>query len=320
MAIIDTDLCRAKHFLEQRDVVAIPTETVYGLAANAYDEVAIAKIFAAKKRPLSNPLIVHIGHLDQIYELAHDIPTVALQLATHFWPGPLTLLLPKKNHISDLVTANSPLVAVRIPNHPTTLQLLRNIAFPVAAPSANLFGYISPTTPAHVDQQLGNSIPYILAGGQCAVGIESTIVGFEASDIIIYRLGSISAEAMATVLGPVKIKMPSPTQPLCTTPGSTLQHYAPHKPLFIGDIQTLLATHKDKKVGILSFDRYYNDVAKEHQVVLSPIGCLEEAAFHLFSALQKLDSMEIEVIVSAYVPDVGIGRAINDRLLRASCR
>ncbi len=320
MAIINTDLYLAQQFLEHSEVIAIPTETVYGLAANAYDESAVAKVFAIKNRPLSNPLILHIGNPAQLYDLAHDIPEVTLQLAEHFWPGPLTLLLPQKHTISDVVTANSSLVAIRMPNHPITLQLLQRLTFPLVAPSANLFGYVSPTTTTHVERQLGTRIPYILEGGQCAVGIESTIIGFEAQDIIIYRLGSISAEAIAEVVGPVSIHIRKHSKSSLTTPGSTLQHYAPHKPLFIGDIPTLLSTHKDQKVGILSFDRYYKDVTHDHQVLLSPTGSLGESAYNLFAALQKLDAMEIDVILSTYVPDRGIGRAINDRLMRASFR
>lgn len=320
MAIINANLYLAQHFLEQGEVIAIPTETVYGLGANAYDEAAVAKVFAIKNRPLFNPLILHIGNLGKIYDLAHDIPSVALQLAEHFWPGPLTLLLPKKNTISDVVTANSSLVAIRMPNHPITLQLLQRLAFPLAAPSANLFGYVSPTRPSHVEKQLGNRISYILEGGQCTVGIESTIIGFKDKDIIIYRLGSISVEAIEDVVGPVNIHIRKCSHSSLTIPGSALQHYAPHKPLLLGNVPTLLSTHHDRRVGILSFDRYYKDVAKEHQVVLSPTGSLEECAFQLFAALQTLDAMEIDVILSTYVPDRGIGRAINDRLMRASFR
>lgn len=320
MAIIHTNSFVAQRFLERGEVIAIPTETVYGLAANAYNQSAVAKIFSIKKRPLSNPLIVHIGSLDKIYELVHDIPLVALCLAKHFWPGPLTLLLKKNNTIPDLVTANSNMVAVRIPNHPTTLELLNRLAFPLAAPSANLFGYVSPTTPAHVEQQIGDSIPYILSGGQCSVGIESTIVGFESQKTIIYRLGSISVEAITEVVGPVTVHSKQLPEASISTPGSSLQHYAPNKPLKIGDIPTLVSRHTNQKIGILSFDRYYSGVSKEKQVLLSTKGCLAEGAYNLFAALQTLDAMDIEIIFSTYVPDIGLGRAINDRLMRASFR
>jgi len=319
MAIINKNSFFAQQFLEQGEVIAIPTETVYGLAANAYDPAAVGKIFAIKNRPLSNPLIVHVGKIEQLYELVDDIPPLALCLAKHFWPGPLTLLLPKKNRIPDLVTAHSAMVAVRIPNHPTTLQLLACLSFPLAAPSANLFGHLSPTTSTHVQEQLGKRIPYILEGGQCSVGIESTIIGFESQEMIIYRLGSISVEALREVVGPVvPIHTKQISRQTFTTPGSALQHYAPNKVLKIGDVSILVSAHQKQKIGILGFDSYYNYLAKEQQILLSAKGCLAEAAYNLFAALQILDAMNIEVILSSYVPDIGIGRAINDRLMRAS--
>ncbi len=168
--MIGKDLERAARLLREGALVAIPTETVYGLAGNAFSETAVAEIFAVKQRPAFDPLIVHAGSLDRLQALAADFPPEARRLAEAFMPGPLTLLLPKADVISDLVTAGSPLVALRIPKHPMALDLLSLLEFPLAAPSANPFGYISPTTAQHVDQQLGSKIPYILDGGPCQVG------------------------------------------------------------------------------------------------------------------------------------------------------
>ncbi|MCZ6692366.1 MAG: L-threonylcarbamoyladenylate synthase, partial [Bacteroidetes bacterium] len=178
MAEIGSNIVRAKKFLVQSQLVSIPTETVYGLAANALDQDAVVKIFKVKDRPYFDPLIVHTHSLDQISKYTLDFPHKLYQLGKRLWPGPLTVILPKKKIIPDLVTAGKQDVAIRIPNHPLTLKLLQNLPFPLAAPSANPFGYISPTNPAHVLQNLGDKVPYILDGGPCELGIESTIVGF----------------------------------------------------------------------------------------------------------------------------------------------
>lgn len=319
MAIIGTDLLMAQNLLEQGNVVAIPTETVYGLAANAYNEIAVSKIFTIKQRPLANPLIVHISSLTQLHQVIRYLPTPAERLAICCWPGPLTLLLEKKNNIPDLVTAGSTKVAVRIPNHLLTLELLKCINFPLAAPSANPFGYISPTTPEHVEEQLGRQVPYILAGGKCPVGIESTIVGFEEEKTILYRLGGISVEAIEKIVGPVIIHHPvKHLPPSIVTPGNFTQHYSPTKPLRIGSLPESLATYGHQRIGILGFDQYYEGVNKQAQVLLSPSGSLQEAAHNLFTALRQLDKMPIDMILANYVPNTDLGRAINDRLMRAS--
>ncbi len=319
MAVIGIDPLVAQNLLEQGNVVAIPTETVYGLAANVYNEIAVSKIFSIKQRPLSNPLIVHISSLAQIHQVISHFPPLAERLAMHYWPGALTLLLNKRSKIPDLVTAGSVKVAVRIPNHPLTLQLLKNLDFPLAAPSANPFGYISPTTPEHVHEQLGSQIPYILNGGACTIGIESTIVGFEDEKIIIYRLGGVSIESIEQIVGPVTIHNPVKHLPKSiVTPGNFIQHYSPTKPLKIGPIPALLATYGHQKIGILGFDKYYEGVNEQQQVLLTPSGSLKEAAHNLFTALRQLDQMPIDMILSTYVPETDLGRAINDRLMRAS--
>ena len=318
VATIDLDILQAQRLLEAGEVVAIPTETVYGLAGNAYNGAAVGKIFGIKQRPSSDPLIVHAGCMEQVKDFVRDFPAEAQQLAQHFWPGPLTLLLPKKAVISDLVTAGLPRVAVRIPNHTLTLRLLSTLSFPLAAPSANPFGYISPTTPQHVQAQLGSKIPYILSGGPCSIGIESTIVGFEHGRPLVYRLGGISIEAIEQVIGPTTVVSGTTTH--LQVPGGLGHHYAPQKLLIIGDIPTLIKQHSHQQLGILAFDQYYGGVDRAYQVMLAPSGRLEEAAQNLFAALRQLDQPPIELILADCVPHVGLGRAINDRLKRASAR
>ena len=203
---IGTDLHYASQLLERAELVAIPTETVYGLAANGLDPVAVAKIFEAKKRPLSNPLILHFSDFESMKGYIKNMPKQAEKLAQKFWPGALTLLLDKSEQIPDIVNSGQSRIAVRIPDHSLTLKLLRRLEFPLAAPSANLYGRVSPTQSTHVKKQLSGRIPYILEGGDCNTGIESTIIGFEGDDLIIYRLGGISIEDIEACLG-IKVKI-----------------------------------------------------------------------------------------------------------------
>lgn len=304
----------AAKLLRGGEIVAIPTETVYGLAGNALDTDAVLKIFEAKQRPKFNPLIVHFAHVALLQKYIADIPEKAALLAGAFWPGPLTLLLPKKPSISDLVTAGSSRVAVRIPSHPLALELLSQLDFPLAAPSANRFGSISPTTAAHVESQLGRKVSYILDGGPATIGVESTIVGFEGEDPIIYRLGGIGLEAIEECVGEVTMLTTSDKP---QTSGMLKSHYAPGTPLYLGEPEVLLRSITSPKVGVLSFSRSFSDVNPENQVVLSRSGDLHEAAKNLFSALHYLDSLGLDMIVAERVPDTGIGKAINDRLERA---
>ncbi len=313
MAIICSNIEKAKFFLRKNQVIGIPTETVYGLAANAYNTSAVASIFYIKKRPYTDPLIVHTDDIAKVVTFVDIFPDWAMILAKKFWPGPLTLLLKKKQKkIHDSITANSLQVAVRIPNHPLTLSLLQGIEFPIVAPSANPFGYISPTHPQHVEKQLGYYIPYILDGGRCSLGLESTIIGFENNRPMIYRLGSISIAEIENCIGPVILKNNiSQTK----APGMLSSHYAPKKPLLIGNIEVLLKKYGGKRIGVLSFQENY-DV--EIQKVLSPLGSLKEAGKNLFHYLRLLDAEDIDIILTSYVPQKGIGHTINDRLKRAS--
>jgi L-threonylcarbamoyladenylate synthase len=318
--MIGTDIHYAAHLLKEGKLVAIPTETVYGLAGNALNEQAVAQIFSVKNRPAFDPLIVHTNTIEKVSSFVQEIPFLAFELATSFWAGALTLLLPKNHLIPDLVTSGSPLVAVRIPNHPIALQLLDLLDFPLAAPSANPFGYISPTTAKHVEAQLGNQLAYILDGGDCLLGVESTIVGFEEGIPTIYRKGGVSIEAIEQVVGQVQIKDHSTSNP--QAPGMLQSHYAPRIPLILGDIEDLILKNSGKRLGVLSFDKYYLHVPIQHQIILSKQGDLNEAAHHFFAALRQLDSMDIDLIVADLLPERALGRAINDRLRRAavSCR
>jgi len=316
--MIGKDINKAIALLEAGELVAIPTETVYGLAGNALDTTAVTKIFVAKNRPHFDPLIVHVPSLQRAEQVVRSIPEKALILSNLFWPGPLTILLNKKQIIPDLVTAGLDTVGIRCPRHPLTLELLQKINFPLAAPSANPFGYVSPTRPEHVSEQLGDKISYILDGGPCPVGIESTIVGFEEDQTIVYRLGGLSLENIEDAIGSVSVQGHSLANP--KAPGQLNSHYAPRKRLVLGTFPQLFKTYGQVQVGTLSFRTLFQEVEKRNQIVLSPSGNLEEAARNLFSGLRELDKMEVSVILAEEVPDIGIGKAINDRLRRAAAQ
>lgn len=318
MAIIGTDIVSVKTLLEKGEVVGIPTETVYGLAGNAFDDDAVLKIFKVKNRPQFDPLIVHTDSITKIPSFVSYFPAKAQQLAQRFWPGPLTLLLPKTDAISDLVTSGLSSVAVRIPNHPLTLELLASLPFPLAAPSANPFGYISPTSALHVDKQLGKKIPYILDGGASQIGIESTIVGFEGETTIVYRLGGTAVEAIEEVVGPVKVLAHSTSNP--QAPGMLKSHYSPRKPLFIEHFDKISAQYPPESIGALTFQSFLSSIPTENQRILSVAGDYSEAAKHLFAYMRQLDNLPIEVIYAELLPEKNLGRAINDRIRRAAVR
>lgn len=316
--MIGTDIHLAIALLQNDQLVAIPTETVYGLAGNALRDGAVAQIFAVKNRPTFDPLIVHTSSLERLKSFVLDFPENAAILAEAFLPGPLTLLLPKKEIIPDIVTAGSPLVALRIPAHPLTLKLLEKLDFPLAAPSANPFGYISPTTAQHVAQQLGDKIPYILDGGACAVGLESTIVGFDNQEVIVYRKGGIAIEAIEKLVGRVVVKPHSSSNP--QAPGMLQSHYAPRVPLVLGDIETLLEKYQSKKIGIIAFKKNFAFPSSHPLILLSSDGNFNEAARNLFAGMRYLDSLDLDLIIAELLPEENLGRAINDRLRRAAAR
>lgn len=317
MAELGTDTYRAAGYLQSGQLVAIPTETVYGLAGNALDAVAVVQIFEVKQRPSFDPLIVHLRSSDELDRYADEVPPLAQALAAAFWPGPLTLVLPKKDIIPDLVSAGLPTAGFRVPAHALTLELLNALDFPLAAPSANPFGYISPTTAQHVVDQLGEKVPYVLDGGACSIGLESTIVGFDESRAVVYRLGGLSIERLRQIAPDLEVRIQGSSNP--AAPGMLLSHYAPRKKMVLGELPALMAGYVGQKIAVLSFKNDYSTGAGVcAQEVLSASGDLDEAALHLFAAMRRLDNSAADIILVEKVPDTGLGRAINDRLQRAA--
>jgi L-threonylcarbamoyladenylate synthase len=318
MAIIGTDISLAIKLLKEGKPIGIPTETVYGLAANAFDEIAISSIFTIKQRPKFDPLIVHTYSLDALTDFVEHFPSPLAKLAQKFMPGPLTLLLEKKDVISDLVTAGSSLVAVRIPAHEMALQLLKHLDFPLAAPSANPFGYISPTNAQHVADQLGDKIDYILDGGQCNIGLESTILGLENDTITVYRKGGLSIEKIKSVVGnKIEIKQHSTSNP--AAPGMLLTHYAPKTKVVIAQPGEY-AIKYGNNIGVISFSKAQEYVDIKNQIILSSSNNYSEAARNLFSGMRHLDALNLDTIVVYLLPDEDLGMAINDKLNRAAAK
>jgi L-threonylcarbamoyladenylate synthase len=318
MAEIGSDIERAKELLDAGKLVAIPTETVYGLAGNAYNPSAVAEIFHVKNRPSFDPLIVHTDNIYRIDEFAEKIPGPLKKLAEVFWPGPLTLILKKKPVIPDIITSGLDSVAVRMPNHPITLELLACLDYPLAAPSANPFGYVSPTTAAHVNEQLGKKIRYILDGGPCSVGIESTIIGCDENIPIVYRLGGKTVEEIEELIGKVDIR--TKEYGGIVAPGMLKSHYSPGKKVVLFDHNNEIKKTSPLKSGALVFHKILENFPVENQYVLSEKGDLKEAGKNLFTGLRWLDTLDIDLIFAEKVPDLGIGKAINDRLKRAAAK
>jgi len=320
MAQIGKDIAIAKALLEKGQLVGIPTETVYGLAGNALDSDAVAKIFATKNRPDFDPLILHTSAMDRVFDFVKEIPKPLDLLAAKFWPGPLTLLLPKKEIVPHLVTSGLDTVAVRVPSHPLTNRLLAELDFPLAAPSANPFGYISPTKASHVNDQLGEKIAYILDGGDSEVGLESTIVGLEDGELTVFRLGGLDLNAIREVVGEVKVMTHSSSNP--KSPGMLKSHYSPTKPFILGILEDLISEYSSKGIpfAVLSFRQIFPMISESKQIQLSKEGDLNEAAKNLFAAMRTLDTMDVSVILSELLPEEGLGRAINDRLRRAAVK
>ena len=314
--MITSDINLAIESLKKGNVIAIPTETVYGLAGNAFAESSVNKIFKIKNRPSFNPLIVHIPNPKYINKIAQNIPKIAQKLSKHFWPGPLTLVLEKQKHISDIVTAGKPTVAVRVPNHKLTLDLLLKLPFPLVAPSANPFGFTSPTSADHVIEYFADKIDLILDGGVSLKGIESTIIGFENDNAVLYRHGSIPIEEIEKITGKVEIKNKNNLSP--EAPGMLKRHYAPKtKIVFSNDFIKSIKSYPNKKIGILCLKRIEKIPKSVHQEVLSSDGNLNEAAKNLYAALHKLDRLNLDLILTSNVPEYELGRSINDRLRRA---
>jgi L-threonylcarbamoyladenylate synthase len=316
LANIVKDVVVAKAALEAGELVAIPTETVYGLAANGTSPSALKKIFEAKGRPINNPLILHFKDTESLAPFVAKMRDDIKVLASHFWPGPLTLLLPKSEKVPEIVTAGSNQVAVRVPKHPVTLALLQLLDFPLAAPSANPSGYISPTQPEHVEKQLGEKIQWILDGGPCHSGIESTILGWENDFPIIYRKGVITAEQIGEVLG--KIPEFKKTTDVLEAPGMSSSHYAPNtKTLVVHEVKDAVSKYAGKKIGLIVFAEK-TGLSVKKEIVLSPKASLHEMAQKLYASMHQLDEMGLDLIIIEKAPEEGIGKAINDRLQRSA--
>ncbi len=301
-------------------LVAFPTETVYGLGCNAMNADAAAKIFEAKQRPQFDPLIVHIADRDQLDSVVGSLPTQAQQLMDAFWPGPLTLVLSKRTAVPDLVTAGLNTVAVRMPNHPVAQALIREAGTPIAAPSANPFGYVSPTTARHVADGLGNQVDLILDGGPCAVGVESTIVSLVGVEPELLRPGSITLEQLTAVIGPLRRSSPVNDKPVA--PGQLARHYATQTPVTIlpsaGDRPALT---QNERAGLLSLSQADTRDSRFAAVeMLSASGDLREAAQNLFAALRRLDALGLDRIYAEPCKEEGLGLAIMDRLRRCAAR
>lgn len=308
---------RAAEVLREGGVVAIPTETVYGLAGNIFDEKAIRAIYRIKKRPSSNPLIVHVAGLEQARELVTRMPPAAEKLARAFWPGPLTLILPKKKKVPGWVTAGQDTVGLRVPDHPLTLRLLRTLDFPLAAPSANPFTYISPVTADQVARMLGKQTGYILDGGRCRAGIESTIVSFEKGKARILRPGAIPEEAIKKVVGTAGSPGKKPADIL--HPGMYKKHYSPRTPLLLTrDVETAWKTRAKGRTVLLAYGRKYPFAPPGSQRWLGRTPAM--VARRLYDVLHQLDREGYDLIIAPELPEIDLGRAVNDRLRKAARR
>ena len=317
--MITSNISTAVNTLNQGELVAIPTETVYGLAASAFNEQAIQKIFQLKNRPTCNPLILHTHCISEVSKFVKEIPPNALKLAEAFWPGPLTLLLPKKSIIPPTVTSGSHLVAVRIPNHTVTLALLKKLDFPLVAPSANPYTRISPTNSKMVDDYFGDDLPVILEGDICLKGIESTIVGFHENMPVIYRLGAISVDAIEFIAG--KSKVQATIKEKVTTPGMSPMHYAPKTKLVIVEcMQDFIAQNSILKIGVLTLGKKEFNQPNTTCINLSLTADLEEAGANLYKSMYDLDALKLDCIIIELFPEIGIGKSLNDRIYRASLK
>jgi L-threonylcarbamoyladenylate synthase len=317
--MITNDIELVCNSLKNGEIVGLPTETVYGLAASIFNEAAIERIYSKKNRPRSNPLIVHVAALDQAKLLVKEFPLKAELLARHFWPGPITLILPKSDLVNDVVTANSKSVAIRVPNHKMTLNLLGKLNFPLAAPSANPYNRISPTCAEHVESYFPDI--NILDGGECQSGLESTILSFEENEVVLLRHGAIPIESIEALIGS-RILTRTSGGIIVNSPGMNKKHYAPlceliltYEPLF------MISVVKNKKVGILWFKKVQIYSAQvQVNKILAPSGSFEEASKNMYALLHDLEKQDLDLIIVERLPDHGLGRTLNDRLIRASSK
>ncbi|MDP2854295.1 MAG: L-threonylcarbamoyladenylate synthase [Smithellaceae bacterium] len=315
---ITCDIQLGAEAIRRGGLVAFPTETVYGLGADVFNTDAVARIFEVKQRPLHNPLIVHVSEQRQVKPLVTHISRTAEKLMERFWPGPLTLVLPKADIVPDIVTAGNPTVAVRMPANKWARELITRSQTPVAAPSANAFGRTSPTTARHVEDQLHGGYDVLIDGGACRVGIESTVLSLAGSTPLLLRPGGVSQEEIVEITKAIEIFHPqNKTGKRFESPGMMFSHYAPSTPLLLVDDVEPYANRSD--VGVILFQN--SAVCFQSPAsVLSPSGNLREAAANLYQVMRKLDAMGLSLIVAQRVPNNGLGAAINDRLNKASLK
>jgi L-threonylcarbamoyladenylate synthase len=317
MEILDgfepSSISKAAEIIRAGGVVGFPTETVYGLGADALNPHAVAKVFEVKQRPRFDPLIVHICSKDWIYDIAAQIPEKARLLVERFWPGPLTVILNKKRTIPDVVTAGLSTVGVRMPDHPVAEGLIQAVGRPIAAPSANPFGYISPTRAKHVARMLGDKVPLILDGGHTTFGIESTIVSVQGSRVVVHRYGAISVEEISSLVGHAVYEKKGGI--VCEAPGGLPYHYAPAKPV---KIINGLDEITNSRSSLLAFRKPRRCPRVKHAKYLSAHGDLREAAANFFSFLIELDRDDVDIIYAEAIPETGLGKAMMDRLTKAS--
>ena len=328
-------LQRAADMLRAGGLVAFPTETVYGLGANALDNVAVGRIFAAKQRPNADPIIAHIHDRDQLTLLAREVPAIVAEIAAHFWPGPLTLVLKKAPRVPGILTADLDTVAVRMPAHPVARALLQTVALPIGAPSANTFTRPSPTTAAHVLEDLRGHVDIVLDGGTATIGLESTVLDLTQSPPVILRPGGVALEDLravlpAAVLAPRFLHLDESGAPAATSPGQLTRHYSPNATvmLFTGPTNAVLRrmrqaaqqrTLDGERIGLLVADEdapYFSSLTDV--VVLGPRDDLDAIARALFAGMRTLDRHGVAVIMTRDFGRDGLGAALWDRLLRAA--
>jgi len=302
--------------LRQGKLTAFPTETVYGLGADALNREAVKLIFKAKQRPFYDPLIVHISELRQLDKLVREFPERARRLAEAFWPGPLTLVLKKDPRVPDIVTAEHPTVAIRMPSNPWARELIQRAGTPVAAPSANLFGRTSPTTAAHVAEQLSGSYEVLIDAGACRVGLESTVLSLAGDEPLLLRSGGVNRQQIEEIIGPVGV--PAKTEARdAESPGMLPSHYAPLTPLLMVPDVRDYAENRD--IGCILYEKPGMDFAGP-TVQVSGSRNADEIAVNIYAALRSLDGQGLSLIVCEWCPEGGIGTAVNDRLQKASAK
>ena len=307
------NISRAAEIIKQGGLVAFPTETVYGLGADGLNPIAVAKIFEAKKRPAFNPLILHISDKLSLKKYSAVQNDKVDRLINKFWPGPLTLVLAKTNLVPDIVTAGNPTVAIRMPDHPVALKLIEESGTPIAAPSANRFGHLSPTEASHVAKYLGSKVDLILDGGKCPVGIESTIIQFDDGEFYLLRPGGLSKEEIENEIGSIMTGNPNAVKP--NSPGQLPFHYSPHTSIsFLNDA----LFDRKKKIGAIFFKENRYSFAFTSVKILSSSGDLREAAAKLFSYLHEMENEGLDLILVEAIEEKGLGRAIMDRLKKAT--